>query len=281
MSGLRHYNRRALSWILNVIVHPDFDPVAISIGPLSIHWYGLMYLAGFTVGLLLGQYRARKAGSGWKSDEVMDFLFYIAMGTILGGRLGYVLFYNISQYLADPLSALAIWDGGMSFHGGLLGVTLAMWLYGRKTGRSLLQVADFISPLVPPALFFGRIGNFINQELWGRTTDLPWGVLFHTAPQGPRHPSQLYEAGLEGVLLFVIVWWYASSPRAAGRVAGLFVAGYGVFRFLVEFVREPDAHLGPVLLNWMSMGQLLSLPMIVIGLYFLLRPGPSPKVTAH
>lgn len=235
-----------------------------------------MYLAGFTAGLLLGRYRAAKTGSGWQPDEITDFLFYIAMGTIAGGRLGYVLFYNLPFYLENPLNAFAIWDGGMSFHGGLIGVVLAIWIYGRKTGRHLLQVCDFIAPLVPPALFFGRIGNFINQELWGRTTDLPWGVLFHTAPEGPRHPSQLYEAGLEGLVLFVMVWLYSAQPRAMGRVSGLFMLGYGVFRFVVEFVRLPDAHLGSVL-GWLSMGQLLSLPMVVIGLYLLLRtPRSAP-----
>lgn len=254
-----------------MIVHPNFDPVAISIGPLQIHWYGLMYLLGFATGLLLGRYRASRPGSGWNPDEIMDVLFYIAMGVIIGGRLGYVVFYNLSFYIQHPLSVIAIWDGGMSFHGGLIGVTVGMWLYGRKTGRGLFQMADFMSPLVPTALFFGRIGNFVNQELWGRVTDVPWAVLFQTAPGGPRHPSQLYEAGLEGLLLFVIVWCYSAKPRAPGRVAGLFLAGYGLFRFLVEFVREPDAHLGPVLLDWVSMGQLLSLPMFLFGMYLLFR----------
>jgi len=261
-----------------LIVHPNFDPVAISIGPLSVHWYGLMYLAGFAVGLLLGQYRASRPGSGWKREEIMDLVFYVAMGTIIGGRLGYVLFYNAGFYLHNPLEAFAIWDGGMSFHGGLLGVAAAMWLYGRKTGRSMFQVTDFVAPLVPTALFFGRIGNFINQELWGQISDLPWAVLFTIKPDGPRHPSQLYEAGLEGVALFIIIWWFAARPRPVGRVSGLFLAGYGFFRFLVEFVREPDAHLGPVLLDWVTMGQVLSVPMIVFGLILLLRPAGSAPV---
>ncbi len=258
-----------------MIVHPNFDPIALSIGPLSIHWYGLMYLVGFAVGVLLGRYRASRSGSGWQSDEIADLLFYIAMGTIFGGRLGYVLFYNLSFYLENPLGVLAIWDGGMSFHGGLIGVMVAMWGYGLKTDRHFFQVADFIAPLVPTALFFGRIGNFINQELWGRITDQPWGVLFHTNPDGPRHPSQLYEAGLEGMALFIILWWYSARPRATGRIAGLFLVGYGFFRFLVEFFREPDAHLGSVLLDWMSMGQVLSLPMIAGGIFLLLRPNRS------
>jgi len=261
-----------------LIVHPNFDPVAVSIGPLSVHWYGLMYLAGFAAGLLLGRYRANKTDSGWKPDEIMDLVFYIAMGTIAGGRLGYVLFYNLPFYFNNPFGIFALWDGGMSFHGGLIGVITAMWLYGRKTGRVFFTVADFIAPLVPLALLFGRLGNFINQELWGGPTDLPWGVLFHTMPDGPRHPSQLYEAGLEGVLLFIILWWFSAFPRYAGRVSGVFLVGYGAFRFIVEFVREPDAHLGAILFDWVTMGQLLSLPMILFGLYLILR---KPAGTAE
>ena len=264
-----------------MIVHPNFDPVAIAIGPLSIHWYGLMYLFGFFAGVMLGRYRAAKPGSGWKPDELTDYLFYVAMGTIIGGRLGYVLFYNLGFYLEFPLKAFAIWDGGMSFHGGLIGVMVAMWWYGVKTDRKFFQVADFMAPLVPTALLFGRIGNFINQELWGRATDVPWGVLFHNAPgNAPRHPSQLYEAGLEGILLFLIIWIYSAKPRAMGRVSGAFLIGYGVFRFVVEFVREPDSHLGSVLFGWMSMGQILSVPMIVFGLYLLCRPARQSGVDA-
>lgn len=259
-----------------MFTHPGIDPVAVSIGPVSIHWYGLMYLVGFIAGVLLGRMRASRPGSGWKPEEITDLLFFIAMGVILGGRLGYVVFYNLSYYLEHPAGILALWDGGMSFHGGVLGVIVAMWLYGRRTARSFLAVSDFTVLLIPPGLLFGRIGNFINQELWGRPTDLPWGVLFQTMPDHPRHPSQLYEAGLEGLLLFVLLWWYASRARAAGRVAGLFLLGYGTFRFLVEFVREPDSHLGPVALEWMSMGQALSLPMILLGCWLLLRRGRLP-----
>ena len=252
-----------------MIVHPNFDPVAISIGSLSVHWYGLMYLLGFGAGLVLGRYRAGKTGLDWKKDEIFDLVFYMAMGAVLGGRLGYVLFYNPGFYLAHPLDAIAIWDGGMSFHGGLIGVLGAIPLYAKKTHRRFFDVADFLAPLVPAGLFFGRLGNFINQELWGRPTDLPWGVLFSTAPDFPRHPSQLYEAGLEGLVLFVLVWWYASRPRPAGKISGLFLVGYGLARFFVEFFREPDGHLGPVLMDWVTMGQLLSLPMILAGWYLL------------
>ncbi|MEM7196091.1 MAG: prolipoprotein diacylglyceryl transferase [Pseudomonadota bacterium] len=254
-----------------MIVHPNFDPIAISIGPLSVHWYGLMYLLGFAAGLLLGRYRANKSGSGWNPDEISDLVFFIAIGVIAGGRLGYVLFYNVPYYLQNPLQVFAIWDGGMSFHGGLIGVIVSMWLYGRKTQRGFLKVADFLAPLVPPGLFFGRIGNFINQELWGRMSDVPWAVLFPLAPEGARHPSQLYEAFLEGIVLFVILWVFSAKPRASGVVAGLFVVLYGVFRFIVEFFREPDAHLGAVAFEWMTMGQLLCIPMILIGLFVIIR----------
>lgn len=259
-----------------MIVHPNFDPIAISIGPVSIHWYGMMYLIGFGTGMLLGRLRARAAGSGWSGDEVVDFLFYIAVGVIAGGRLGYVIFYNPGYYLGHPLEIFSVWDGGMSFHGGLLGVIVAMWVYGRKTHRGILQVADFLAPLIPPGLFFGRIGNFINQELWGRLTDVPWGVLFHTVPDGPRHPSQIYEALLEGFVLFIIVWMFSAKSRRPGQTAGLFVAGYGAFRFFVEFFREPDGHLGTLAFNWLTMGQLLSIPMIFLGLYLLCRRGFNP-----
>ncbi len=254
-----------------MIVHPDFDPVALTIGPLSIHWYGLMYLCGFAAGGLLGRYRAARRGSGWSPDEMVDVIFYLAIGVIAGGRLGYVVFYNPLFYLANPLEIFAIWDGGMSFHGGLLGVAAAMWWYAQVTRRSFLGVGDFLAPLCIPGLGFGRLGNFINQELWGRASDMPWAMRFHSAPEVARHPSQLYEFALEGVLLFVIVWMYSARPRASGRVCGMFLLGYGAFRFFVEFFREPDAHLGPVALHWVTMGQLLSVPMIALGFYFLLR----------
>ena len=234
-----------------------------------------MYLAGFAVGVLLGRFRATKTGSGWNPDEIMDLVFYIAVGIIVGGRLGYVLFYNFPFYLANPLDVFAIWDGGMAFHGGLIGVLAAVWLYARKTDRSFLTVGDFLAPICIPGLGFGRLGNFINQELWGRATDVPWAMLFHTAPDTARHPSQLYEFTLEGLLLFIVVWVYSARPRSVGRVSGAFLLGYGSFRFIVEFFREPDAHLGPVMLDWITMGQLLSTPMILLGLYLLLRRPPQ------
>ena len=254
-----------------MLVHPDFDPVAFSLGPLQVRWYGLMYLFGFIAGWTLGRYRATRPGSGWTSQQVDDLVFYIALGIILGGRIGYVLFYNFDVFLQDPLLLLRIWEGGMSFHGGLLGVLLAMGLYARKAGKDYFQVTDFIAPLIPPGLFFGRIGNFINGELWGRVSDVPWAMLFHTPGAGdlPRHPSQLYQAALEGLALFVILWVYSARPRPTMAVSGLFLLGYGMFRFITEFFRQPDAHLGFVAFDWLTMGQLLSLPMILMGALFM------------
>jgi phosphatidylglycerol:prolipoprotein diacylglycerol transferase len=244
---------------------PDIDPVAISLGPLKIHWYGIMYLTGFVAGWWLGVVRARRPGSGWKSTEIGDILFYIALGVIIGGRLGYVLFYKPGHYLAHPLEVFAIWDGGMSFHGGLIGVILAMVWFARQTQRRFFAVADFIAPLTPIGLGAGRLGNFINQELWGAPTDLPWGMVFRTGGNAARHPSQLYELALEGIVLFAILWLYSRRPRPVGAVSGLFLIAYGSFRFLVELVREPDAHLGYLAFGWVTMGQILSLPMILFG----------------
>ncbi len=254
-----------------MFIAPEIDPIAISIGPLSIRWYGLMYLVGFIGGAWLGVYRARRPGSGWEPAEVWDLLFYIALGVVIGGRLGYALFYQFGYYMLKPWEILFIWTGGMSFHGGVVGVLLGMAMYARHHGRSFLAVGDFAVPLMPLGLFAGRIGNFINQELWGRVTDVPWGVVFPVAGPEPRHPSQLYEGVLEGLLLFVLLWWYSSQPRKPGAVGGLFLLGYGISRFCVEFVREPDAHLGAIAFDWMTMGQLLSLPMIGVGLWLLLR----------
>lgn len=249
-----------------MIVHPNFDPVAISLGPISIHWYGLMYLLGFAIGWWVGYRRAFKQDSGFKPQEVADLLFYVALGVIVGGRVGYMVFYQFTALL-EPWLVFAIWDGGMSFHGGLIGVIIACLLYARNRGHRPLAVFDFLVPLIPPGLFFGRIGNFINQELWGRATDVPWAVQFHTADLLPRHPSQLYEALLEGLALFIVLFWFSSKPRPLGSVSALFLLGYGGFRFVVEFYREPDIHLGTVAFDWMTMGQLLCLPMIALGLY--------------
>lgn len=262
-----------------MLVHPDIDPVAFSIGPVRVHWYGLMYLVGFVAGAGLGVYRAGRPGSGWRSQEVWDLLFYVALGVILGGRLGYVLFYNLGHYLEDPLDLLRVWSGGMSFHGGLAGVVVAVWLFARRSARSFLAVADFLAPLCALGLGAGRVGNFINQELWGRVTDVPWAVVFPAAGPPARHPSQLYEAALEGAVLFVLVWVYSARPRPAGAVSGLFLAGYAVFRFLVEFWREPDAHLGFLAFDWLTRGQLLSVPVLGVGAWLMWR-ARSPRRAA-
>ncbi len=256
-----------------MIVYPNIDPVALALGPLKIHWYGLMYLVGFAGGWWLGQWRAKRSNGVWQPEQVGDLLFYIAMGVILGGRCGYVLFYNFDYFLQNPLWLFHIWEGGMSFHGGLLGVLLAMVWYGKKIGKSFFQVTDFIAPLIPLGLATGRIGNFIGGELWGRASDVSWAMVFPRDPlQLARHPSQLYQFALEGVALFVILWWFSSRPRPRMAVSGVFLVGYGSFRILAEFFREPDAHLGFVALDWLTMGQMLSLPMVLFGL-FLVQQG--------
>ncbi len=252
-----------------MLTYPYIDPVALSIGPLAIHWYGLMYLIGFLVFWWLGTVRARKSDSGWNPLEISDMLFYGALGVILGGRFGYVIFYNFSLFLEDPLMIFKIWQGGMSFHGGLLGVLLGMLLYGKKTNRTFFQVTDFMAPMVPIGLGAVRIGNFINGELWGRPTDLPWGMVFPFVDQQARHPSMLYEAFLEGLVLFIILWIYSSKPRPRRAVSGLFLLAYGIFRFSVEFVRQPDAHLGFIAADWVTMGHILSTPMIAFGVLLL------------
>ena len=248
-----------------MLTYPDIDPVAFSVGPLLVRWYGLMYLFGFAGAYFLARSRARKPGSGWTEEQVGDLIFYGAMGVVLGGRFGYVLFYNFANFLNDPISLFYVWEGGMSFHGGLLGVLIALFLYGRKLGKTVFQVTDFIAPMVPIGLGAGRIGNFIGGELWGRTTDAPWGMVFPGAGDLPRHPSQLYQAALEGVALFVILWWVSSKPKPRYVVTGTFGMFYGLFRFIIEFFRQPDQHLGFIAFDWLTMGQLLSLPMILLG----------------
>ncbi len=257
-----------------MLQHPHIDPVALQIGPLAVHWYGLTYLAAFLLFLWLGLRRLRhepyaslSGEGGWQRRDVEDILFLGVLGVILGGRLGYVLFYKPLDYLSDPLAILAVWEGGMSFHGGLLGVLLAMVWFARTRRRPWLQVMDFVAPCVPTGLAAGRLGNFINGELWGRVADpaLPWGMVFRGAGDLPRHPSQLYQFLLEGLLLFGLLWLYARRPRRMGEVSAAFLVGYGLMRFTAEFFREPDAHLGLLGLG-LSMGQWLSLPMVLAGL---------------
>ncbi|WP_372863575.1 prolipoprotein diacylglyceryl transferase [Spongiibacter sp.] len=246
--------------------HPDIDPVAVQLGPLAIHWYGLMYLAGFAAAWYLGKRRCRQPWSPLREEQLEDLIFYGALGVILGGRCGYVLFYNFDQFLADPLWLLRVWEGGMAFHGGLLGVIVAIAIYARRIGVSVSSLWDFIAPLAPIGLGLGRIGNFIGQELWGRPTESAIGMLFPRDPsQLPRHPSQLYQFALEGVLLFAIVFYYTRKPRPPLAPGGLFLLCYGLFRFIVEFFREPDRHIGFDALGWLTRGQLLSLPMVLLG----------------
>lgn len=257
------------------MIYPTIDPVALSLGPIQIHWYGLMYLLGFSGAWWLGRLRADRFG--WTAVEVEDLLFYGAIGVIVGGRLGYSLFYDLPALIDNPLNLFKVWQGGMSFHGGLLGVVVAFGFFARATGKSYFSISDFIVPMVPVGLFFGRIGNFINGELWGKISDVPWAMIFPNAGPLARHPSQLYEAMLEGVLLFLILWIYSSKPKPLGSVSGLFLLGYGFFRFVVEFVRVPDQQYGYLLLDWITMGQILSLPMIMIGLFITVRAFQSVK----
>lgn len=261
--------------------YPAIDPVAITLGSLQVRWYGLMYLAGFCLGWFLGRRRAARPGSGWSPVEVDDLLTFVMVGIILGGRLGYVLFYDLPAYLDDPLEILRVWNGGMSFHGGLLGVLAAFWYFARSRRRTFLDVADFVAPLIPQGLFFGRLGNFINAELWGKVSDLPWAMVFPGAGPLPRHPSQLYEAALEGLALSVLLWFFSARPRKRGAVAGLFAVGYAVFRFAVEFVRVPDAQLGYLAFGWLTMGQVLCLPLLAVGLWLLCRKAPVAPVVAR
>ena len=271
------------------LAFPDFDPVIFSVGPVALRWYGLMYLVGFVFAMWLANRRADKLGSGWKRSEVETLLYAGFVGVFLGGRIGYVLFYNFPLFAENPLYLFKVWDGGMSFHGGLMGVIIAMWWFARRTKRHFLQVADFVAPLIPFGLGMGRIGNFISGELWGRVTlDTPWAILFPTSYSEdvklaaadpslmpvleqygvlPRHPSQLYEMLLEGIVLFIILNVFVRKSRPMGSVSGLFLIGYGLFRIIVEFFRQPDAQLG--LFGGISMGQILSVPMIIIGVLMM------------
>jgi len=272
-----------------MFVHPDIDPIIFTIGPFDIfdrvlgpfpvRWYGLMYVIGFLVAWWLASRRSRVAHSPVKPDQVDDLIFNAMLGVIIGGRVGYCVFYGWDELIADPIYLFRVTEGGMSFHGGLIGVLAAMWLFGRKRNLTLWQVTDFMGPFVPLGLGFGRIGNFINGELWGKPTDVAWGVLYRGEV---LHPSQLYEAALEGFILFGILWWFSARPRPYMAVSGLFLTLYGVFRFLIEFVRVPDADIGYLALDWITMGQILTAPMIIIGatmLYMAYRP--NKQEVAH
>ena len=259
-----------------MIIYPNIDPIAFTLGPVEVRWYGLMYLVAFLSAWLIMTLQAKRLNQGWTSTHISDLVFYGALGVILGGRLGYILFYDFAAFIDNPIRLFHIWQGGMSFHGGLIGVIVALWLYGRSIDRSFFQVMDFIAPAVPIGLGAGRIGNFLNSELWGRVSDVPWAMVFPNGGPLPRHPSMLYEALLEGLVLFIILWIYAAKPRPTMAISGLFLILYGAFRSLVEFFREPDMHIGFIAFDWLTLGQLLSLPMIVIGGY-LLRKAYHPN----
>ena len=248
-----------------MLAYPNIDPVALDLGVLQIHWYGLMYLVGIGGAWWLAARRLADFDPTWSKEKLSDLVFWVAMGVILGGRLGYVLFYDLPAYIADPALILQVWKGGMSFHGGLIGVLLATLWFGKRHKKSFFELMDFIAPLVPIGLGAGRIGNFINGELWGKVSDVPWAMVFPTGGPLARHPSQLYQFALEGVALFIILWAYSRKPRPTMAVSGLFALCYGIFRFIVEFVRVPDAQLGYLAFNWLTMGQVLCLPMILGG----------------
>lgn len=261
--------------------YPAIDPIIFSLGPLAIRWYGLAYLCAFAAAWWLGNVRARASAGRWDEQAVSDVIFYGAVGAVLGGRVGYVLFYGFDRFLMDPLWLFYIWDGGMSFHGGLLGTLVALWWFGRRTQRSFFEVGDFVAPLVPLGLGFGRLGNFANTELPGRMTDSTFGMIYPCSADAirginqlcvgewetfARHPSPLYQAFAEGLILFAVVWLVASSPRKVGVVSGVFGATYGALRFCTEYFRQPDSHLGFIAFDWLTMGQLLSLPMLIVGI---------------
>ncbi len=254
-----------------MLTYPQIDPVALHLGPLQIHWYGLMYLCGFATAYGLALWRARRIG--WSEEQVSDLVFYGAMGVILGGRLGYVFFYGFDRFLHDPLWLLRVWEGGMSFHGGFIGVLVAMAVFARRYHLAWFQVTDFIAPMVPPGLFFGRIGNFIGGELWGRPVinpDYPFGMVFPHVDALVRHPSQLYEAACEGLLLFIVLWLFSLKERPRMAMSALFLIGYGLARFNIEFFREPDLDQGFIAFDWMTKGQVLTLPMILLGVILML-----------
>lgn len=252
-----------------MFIYPKIDPVALKIGPLKIYWYGIMYVAGFAIAWVLALVRARKPASGWTKKQVGDLVFYCAVGLVIGARVGYMLLYDFFNFMANPLIIFKTWQGGMSFHGGALGVIVAIILFGRKTKKKFFEIADFAVPLAPLGLAAGRIGNFINGELWGRVTNVPWAMVYPQVSPLPRHPSELYECFFEGIVLFFIMWFYSAKPRPKMAVSGLFLIGYGVFRSFLEFFRQPDPQLGFIAFGWLTMGQLLSVPMIILGLVLM------------
>lgn len=253
-----------------MLIYPSINPIAFQLGPLKVHWYGLMYLTAFALAWSLGTFRAKRSKGLWTPEALNDLVFYCALGVVLGGRIGYMIFYNLVNWKQDPISIFYLWEGGMSFHGGLIGVILACGLFAKRYKKTWFETTDFLAPLVPLGLAMGRLGNFINGELWGRITDRPWGMIYPQAGPWPRHPSQIYELLLEGVLLFIIVWIFSSKKRPEKTISGLFLLGYGSTRFFVEFFREPDPQLGFIAGGWVTQGQILSAPMILLGIILII-----------
>lgn len=249
-----------------MLMYPNINPVAISLGPIKIHWYGIMYLIGFILAWVVAKYRTKKLSLGWSEEQISDLIFYAALGLIIGGRCGYMFFYAWHDFINNPFNLVKVWQGGMSFHGGLIGGLIALGLFAKRHHKNFLDVTDFTAPMVPLGLGAGRIGNFINGELWGRATDSPWGMIFPHVDMQPRHPSQLYEFGLEGLILFIILFLYASKPRPRGYTTALFLISYSVFRFFIEFFREPDVQIGYLYNSWLTMGQLLTIPVFLLGI---------------
>ena len=253
-----------------MLIYPNIDAIAFSIGSLDIYWYGISYVFGLVTAYLVSVQRGKFLDRNWNADQISDLLFYVAVGIVFGGRIGFILIYSPTELLSEPFESLKFWVPGRAFHGGLIGVLLAVYIYGRRNHRKFLAITDFIAPVVPIGIGFGRLGNFINGELWGRVTGLPWGMVFGHVDDLARHPSQLYELFFEGIVLGVWLLLYASKKRHLGAVSGMFALGYGIFRFMLEFVRAPDVSHGFVALNWLTMGQVLSIPMIILGMYLVL-----------
>ncbi|OGT06925.1 MAG: prolipoprotein diacylglyceryl transferase [Gammaproteobacteria bacterium GWF2_41_13] len=264
-----------------MIDYPTMNRVALQIGPIKIFWYGILYAVSFLIGWRLILYRAKKFNLPWTRDQVADLIFYIALGVVLGGRLGYMLFYDYAAFIHAPWLIIRIWEGGMSFHGGLLGVVIAVLLFGKKHRHTFFEIMDLIAPIVPLGLAAGRLGNFINAELMGRITTMPWGMIYPDGGPFPRHPSPLYELFFEGIVLFILLWTYASKPRPPMAVSGFFAIFYGIFRFSCEFFRQPDYQLGFIAFGWLTMGQLLSIPLIIAGLMMLKYAYRTKRPTPH